>query len=168
MVELISSIMISSRTQNPPKLKPLLIFDGDCGFCRYWLVKWKKVSKEKFDFEPYQKVASNYTDIPLDQFQKAVQLILQNGQVMQGAEVAYYTYYINGSFPMLYTLYKSNRFFRSLSDALYRWVAANRNFAFRLTKLLFGKDPYQSSLIRPVIFMLLLLTILVFLNRAST
>lgn len=134
-----------------------MIYDGDCGFCKYWLVKWKKVSGEIFDFEPYQSAAERFKDIPKIEFQKAVQLILTNGEVYSGAKAAYYTYSVNGKLPVLFKAYENLGAFRFLSDGLYKLIARNRNAAFTLTKLIFGKDPERNSSFR--VFLLLILTI---------
>ena len=133
------------KTDSPPKDKPLMVFDGDCGFCRYWLVKWKKLSKDHYDYAPFQSAANEFQDIPLREFQKAVQLIFPNGDVISGAAVAYYPYYEFGSPKYLYKWYHAGGLFKSLSDLLYRLVARKRNFFFKVSKVCFGKDPYQNG-----------------------
>lgn len=147
-----------------------MVYDGDCGFCKYWLVKWKKISKNAFDFEPYQSAATKFKDIPVQEFSKAVQLILLDGKVLAGAEAAYYTYYVNNRMPILYKWYTKIRLFRFLSDQLYRLIAKNRNSAFKLTKLVFGSDPRSNSTFRFLFVLLtvLLLFTLVFLSIANT
>ena len=45
---------------NPPAERPLMAFDGDCGFCRFWIERWRGATGSKVDYEPYQKVASQY------------------------------------------------------------------------------------------------------------
>jgi len=35
-----------------PPARPLVVFDGDCGFCRYWLARWRRVVGDRFDAEP--------------------------------------------------------------------------------------------------------------------
>ena len=134
------------NTKYPPQLKPILIFDGDCGFCRYWLVKWKKLSREHYDYQPYQSVYEQFGDIPLANFQKAVHLIFPDGRVLSGAAVAYYPYFQFGSAKFLYKWYCNFGLFKMLSDSAYQIVAKHRNAFFRLSKLLFGKDPYKNGL----------------------
>lgn len=143
-----------------------MVYDGDCGFCKYWLVKWKKVSEPYIDFEPYQKASRQFKDITEDEFKKAVQLILTSGKVYSGAAAAYYTYKINGSFPLLFRIYEKNSFFRWLSDSVYSIIAKNRNAAYKLTRIVFGADPEKSSKYRIGFFLLIL--ILIFLSIANT
>jgi predicted DCC family thiol-disulfide oxidoreductase YuxK len=33
---------------------PLLIFDGDCGFCRIWVEYWKRLTGDLVAYGPYQ------------------------------------------------------------------------------------------------------------------
>ena len=37
--------------------KPLLIWDGDCDFCRKWVDRWRHVTRDRVDYAPYQEVA---------------------------------------------------------------------------------------------------------------
>ena len=37
----------------PPR-RPLIVFDGDCGFCRYWLARWRRVVGDRFDADKLQ------------------------------------------------------------------------------------------------------------------
>jgi predicted DCC family thiol-disulfide oxidoreductase YuxK len=43
--------------------KPLLIYDGDCGFCRRWIQRWRAITGERVEFAPYQTVGSLYPEI---------------------------------------------------------------------------------------------------------
>jgi predicted DCC family thiol-disulfide oxidoreductase YuxK len=43
---------------------PLLLYDGDCGFCGYWARYWQKLTGERVDYRPYQELAAQYPDIP--------------------------------------------------------------------------------------------------------
>lgn len=138
-----------------------MVFDGDCGFCRYWLVKWRKLSQDHYDYQPYQSAAARFKDIPLKDFQQAVHLIFPDGKVLRGASVAYYPYYQFGSADFLYNWYRKGKLFSRLSDLAYQWVASNRNFFFKLTKLLFGNDPYQNGL--AILFSRLLMLLLIIL-----
>jgi predicted DCC family thiol-disulfide oxidoreductase YuxK len=43
-------------TINDPR--PLLIYDGDCGFCNYWVRYWQKLTGDRVAYAPYQEIAS--------------------------------------------------------------------------------------------------------------
>jgi len=53
--------------------RPLLIYDGDCGFCFYWASYWQKLTGDRVDYRPYQQVAAQYPEISEAEFQRAVQ-----------------------------------------------------------------------------------------------
>src|SRR5215470_1495771 len=60
--------------------QPVLIYDGDCGFCGYWARYWQKLTGERVAYRPYQEVAAQYPQIPLADFQRAVQFIDSDGR----------------------------------------------------------------------------------------
>ncbi len=64
----------------PANPRPLLVYDGDCGFCVYWARYWQKLTGDGVDYRPYQEVAAQYPAIPLADFQRAVQYITPDGQ----------------------------------------------------------------------------------------
>jgi hypothetical protein len=63
---------IAAETPGPGS-RPLLIYDGDCGFCFYWASYWQKLTGDRVDYRPYQQVAAQYPEISEAEFQRAVQ-----------------------------------------------------------------------------------------------
>jgi predicted DCC family thiol-disulfide oxidoreductase YuxK len=39
--------------------RPLLVYDGDCGFCVYSVRYWHKLTDDRVIYRPYQEVRSN-------------------------------------------------------------------------------------------------------------
>ncbi|MEP6686301.1 MAG: hypothetical protein ABJB22_05940, partial [Verrucomicrobiota bacterium] len=76
------------RVSAPPP-KPLMIFDGDCHFCRRWIERWREVTGGQVDYEPYQTVADKFPEISRSEFQNAVQFIETDGRVSRAAEAVY-------------------------------------------------------------------------------
>lgn len=128
-----------TQTKYPPK-KATLIWDGDCGFCKYWKTRWLFQGANTVDFVPYQKIANKFKDIPIKEFKKASRLIEPNGKVYNGPDSAYRTISHNGN-TYWHNLYHSNRLFGGLSDHAYDHIAKHRSFYFTLSKILWGKDP---------------------------
>ena len=60
-------------------MRPLIIFDGDCSFCRRWIARWQHFACGKIDFEPYQSGAPRFPKIPTDNFKRAIHLIEPDG-----------------------------------------------------------------------------------------
>ena len=38
--------------------RPLLIYDGDCGFCKYLVRYWQKLTGDRVAYAPYQETAA--------------------------------------------------------------------------------------------------------------
>ena len=51
--------------------RPLLVYDGDCGFCVYSVRYWHKLTGDRVIYRPYQEVAAQYSSIPISDFQRA-------------------------------------------------------------------------------------------------
>src|SRR5207245_265495 len=70
---------------------PLLVYDGDCDFCRRWIARWRAITGERVEYAPYQKVAGRFPQIPIEDFKRSVQLILPGGEIFAGAHAVFRT-----------------------------------------------------------------------------
>ncbi|MFT6167615.1 MAG: putative DCC family thiol-disulfide oxidoreductase YuxK [Vicingaceae bacterium] len=129
------------RTEFPPKVKPLMVFDGNCGFCKYWVIRWKKISGLGVDYKPYQEVAVHFKDIQEHHFKQAVRYIDMDGHIFNGPDAAYITYYNKNKLKFLHQWYINKNWFRKFSDYAYQFVADHRNTMSIITIRLFGKNP---------------------------
>ncbi len=145
------------KTQHPPKGKPIMVFDGNCGFCRYWVVKWMRISKLAIEYRPYQEVAENFSDIPPIHFKEAVRFIDLDGSILSGPEAAYIAYVKANKLTYLHQWYRKGGWFMKLSDVAYMWVADHRNFLSTISIYLFGKNPANPKPYWKVYLLLLLL-----------
>ena len=152
-----------SKTKYPPRSRTLMIWDGDCGFCRYWITRWQKFTDEKIEYQPYQSVAKNIPDIAIIHFKRASRLIETDGRVYSGPRSAYRSFTYGSKWGFLDRWYEKSSIFQSLSDRLYNWVVKNRHLMFRLTKAMFGSNPEQ---VRPfwVIYLVFFVYILYLLD----
>ncbi|MAC96072.1 MAG: thiol-disulfide oxidoreductase [Flavobacteriales bacterium] len=128
------------QTNFPPKVKPLMVYDGKCGFCKYWIIKWKKISGDEIHYISYQRAAHKFKDIEEKHFKEAVRLIDSSGRIYNGPDAAFRTFYMKGKVPFLHLWYEKYKWFRKLTNFLYQWVADNRNFLFKISVRLFGKS----------------------------
>ena len=69
--------------------RPVLVFDGECPFCRVWVECWKRLSGEQILYEPFQEVGSWFPQISQGDFASAVKLILPDGEVRSGAHAVF-------------------------------------------------------------------------------
>ncbi|MDR7130609.1 putative DCC family thiol-disulfide oxidoreductase YuxK [Algoriphagus sp. 4150] len=130
------------HTQFPPD-QPLFLWDGECGFCKYWIIVWKSKT-EGLTYTTFQEAASDFPDIPLKEFKKASRLIETDGSVFSGPDSAYRTfYYFRKPKKRWHRLYQKSGFFQKFSDHTYNWIAKNRPLMMNLTKAFWGKNPIR-------------------------
>jgi hypothetical protein len=117
-----------------------MVFDGDCGFCRFWVARWKARLGDRMDFEPSQTAAVRFPEIPPEAFSRAVQLVLPTGEIFEGAEAVFQSLEIGGKkWPA--RLYRHLAGFRDATELAYEAVALHRTAAARVTAWLWGRDP---------------------------
>ena len=107
--------------------KPLLVYDGDCGFCRAWIARCSQTTGGRVEYAPYQEAASLFPDIPPEQFKGAVQLIELVGRRSQGAEAVFRTlaYAPRHGWPLW--LYQKLPGFAGAAEVCYELVARHRH-----------------------------------------
>jgi predicted DCC family thiol-disulfide oxidoreductase YuxK len=121
---------------------PLLIYDGDCGFCGYWARYWQKLTGERVAYRTYQEVAAQYPGIPLSDFQRAVQYIAPDGRRASAAEASFLTLSHARGKGVWLALYRRLPGFAAAAERVYALIAAHRPVLFRISQLLWGRD-YQ-------------------------
>lgn len=127
--------------QPPPK--PLLVFDGDCNFCRFWIERWRQITGPRVDFIPFQDpaVSARFPELAREQCELAVQLIEPDGKVYSGAEAAFRALGSQRSWRWPLAAYRSLPGAAGLSERLYRVVARHRTVFSWLTRALWGSQP---------------------------
>ena len=120
--------------------RPTLIWDGDCSFCRRWIERWKKLTGDAIDYQPYQRIADKLPGISRAQFAQAVYLAEPDGRITRAAEAVFRSLALAGRQRYLLRLYAHVPPFRWLSEFAYRIVARHRGFFDRLDVRLLGGD----------------------------
>ncbi len=131
--------MEGSRVANPPE-RPLAIFDGDCGFCRRWVARWKARTGPRVDYAPSQEVARRFPEIPKEAFARAFQLVLPDGRVLEGAAAVLGALERVPGDGALSVVYARVPGLAALLELVYRLVAGHRPAATALTRLLWGRS----------------------------
>jgi len=121
-------------------VKPLLVYYGDCGFCRRWVARWKSLTGDRVDYAPYQQVAAQFPAVAPHRFAEAAQLIEPDGQVLSGAQAVFKTLSYAPGRGWLLWAYRHMPGAAAVSEAAYRFVARHRRGASVLTRLLWGGD----------------------------
>ncbi|MGE5231414.1 MAG: thiol-disulfide oxidoreductase DCC family protein [Deltaproteobacteria bacterium] len=109
--------------------RPVLLYDGTCGFCRAWidrLRRWDRVGR--IDYVAYQQRAAvaGLPPISDDALDRAAHLVAPDGRVQAGAR----------AIPLLLNYLPGGRLLKPffhvpgvpwVADRVYAWVAANRH-----------------------------------------
>jgi predicted DCC family thiol-disulfide oxidoreductase YuxK len=129
---------------------PLLIYDGDCGFCKYWARYWNALTGDAVEYRPYQEAAAQHPAIPLADFQRAVQYIGPDGRRASAAEASFLTLSHAPGSGIWLRLYRHLPGFAAAAERAYAFVAAHRPAFYRISLLLWGKGhrPPRYELVR--------------------
>jgi predicted DCC family thiol-disulfide oxidoreductase YuxK len=117
---------------------PTLVYDGDCTICRYWVIYWQGLTNERVVFRPYQEAATDFPTIPLEAFQRAIQLIEPDGHVYSGAAATFGVLRRAPGRSAWWGCYAHLPGFAALSEWAYAYFARRRGLLNRLTRLLWG------------------------------
>jgi predicted DCC family thiol-disulfide oxidoreductase YuxK len=120
--------------------RPLLIYDGDCGFCGYWARYWQALTGERVQYRPYQEVAAQYPQVPRADFQRAVQYIAPDGRRASAAEASFLTLSHARGKGIWLALYRRLPGFARLAEVAYAFTAAHRPAFYRISRFLWGRD----------------------------
>ena len=135
------------RVNNPP-IQPLVIYDADCDFCRFWIARWRHVTGERADYISSREVGDRFPEIPHEHYQKAVQLVNPDGEVFCGAEAVFRAFAHNARRRWVLGLYQRLPGFAPITEAVYRFIAGHRKFFSAVTRWGWGNQP-----IRPTFFL---------------
>jgi len=120
--------------------RPLLVYDGDCGFCAYWARYWQKLTGDSVGYRPYQEVEAQYPEISRSEFQRAVQYIAPDGTGASAAEASFLTLSHAPGKGFWLALYRHVPGFAPVAERVYAFIAAHRPEFFRVSLLLWGRN----------------------------
>ncbi|HAB16004.1 MAG TPA: lipase maturation factor family protein [Verrucomicrobiota bacterium] len=154
--------MSVTRVAHSPD-KPLLIYDGDCTFCRRWISRWSHTTRALVEYTPLQSdlVAARFPELSREQLESAVHLIEPDGRVTRGAEAVFRALATVRRWPLW--VYTNVPTFAPLSEFAYGIVARHRSLFSVLTRWLWGQRVEQPTylLVRQLFLRLLGLTYLI-------
>lgn len=125
------------------KSKPVLIFDGDCGFCRRWIARWRQLTGRTILYMPSQsdEVARLFPEIPAQWYEEGVVLMEPGREPLRCAHAVLRTLALApGSRGFALWFYEHVPPVAWFTEFAYTRVARNRGAADTLTRLLwFGR-----------------------------
>jgi predicted DCC family thiol-disulfide oxidoreductase YuxK/uncharacterized membrane protein YphA (DoxX/SURF4 family) len=137
------------RVASPPP-KPLLVYDGDCHFCRRWIARWQNATGDAITYLPFQdeSVAGRFPEIQREDFERAIRLILPDGSVCSGAKAVFRSLAEAGKERWLLGLYRKFPGFADLAELAYEEVALHRSFISKLDRIYSGPGFLPLSYVR--------------------
>ena len=118
--------------------KPVVIFDGNCGFCRIWIRYWEQLTGGAVEYVTSQDAARRFPEIGLEAFRESVQLVMPSGEVLRGARAVFTTLTFAPGMAWVLWIYEHVPCVAPASEFAYGLVAANRSFFYQVTRFTFG------------------------------
>ncbi|MFP2930238.1 lipase maturation factor family protein [Pyxidicoccus sp. 3LG] len=133
------------------RLRPLVLFDGDCGFCRRWVARWQRRTEGRVRFTPGRWWHRWLLGIRAEDMRRAMHLVEPSGRLSRGAEAAFRA--------LAWSPRRGTRVAARLgllpgvlhvARGVYAVIARNRRRASRVDLFLFGRsvEPREYRLVR--------------------
>lgn len=134
------------RVASPPP-KPLMIYDGDCNFCMFWIRRWQQSTGDHVEYISFQdpRVAHEFPELARERCERAVQLIERDGFVYEGAEAVFRSLAQNPPKDTFFHWYQDSPLFARTSEWAYAFVAKHRQFFSFLTRVAWGRHVEPST-----------------------
>ncbi len=65
-------------------MAPRLVYDGDCGFCRYTVDYARAVTGDAVEYMPYQSVVDQYPEYSAEDFARSIRLFASGTHGLRG------------------------------------------------------------------------------------
>lgn len=125
------------RTNKKP-FKPLLAYDGECPFCRFWAERWCSMTGHAVEYVPFQELGSDFPEIDRRTFRREIKLIDVDGRVYGGGRATAELLRFVPKGRWLAGLYHLTPGAGVVASLAYRAVARNRNRLYKPSVWLFG------------------------------
>jgi len=119
--------------------RPVLLWDGDCSFCRAWIARWRVATGDAVEYATSQQHGVDFPLIAPSQFKQSVVLVEPSGHVSYAAEAVVRALAYGGGAARVWDwAYAHVPGFASVSEGAYALVAGHRDVFARVTRLLWG------------------------------
>ncbi len=80
-----------------PPTRPVLVYDGECRFCCFWVRRWQSITGPHLEYRPFQdpQLALDFPELAQPRLEQAVHLVEVNGAVFSGAEAVFRALAVN-------------------------------------------------------------------------
>jgi predicted DCC family thiol-disulfide oxidoreductase YuxK len=129
---------IDATQQQISETSSTLVYDGQCGICRYWVDYWHGLTKARVAYRPYQDAAADFPAIPREAFPSSIQFIEPDGRVYSGAAATFRVLRDVPGHAAWWWLYSHLRGFALASERAYTFLSRHRGVLNHASKLLWG------------------------------
>jgi len=116
--------------------RPLLVYDGDCGFCRRQIARWRDLTGDRVEYATADEARPRYPQLTAELVRAGVVLLTPAGETITGAGAV-----VTALGGWRLWAYRRVPGVRATADFVYRLVARHRHAASALTRVLSGPDP---------------------------
>lgn len=118
----------------PPLDRPVLVWDGECGFCKRALYHLIDAVGDRVRYVSYQSFLPYFPEYHPEDFKRVIHYIEPDGTVYRGAEAVFKVYALRPKGSRLIGAYQRSAIFALLSEWGYQRVARNRSLISRFAK----------------------------------
>ncbi len=120
----------------PTPQRPVILYDGDCGFCRRSVLMARRLTGGRVDFVASQsdECAARFPQIPRSALDESVHLVETDGRVTRGAEAVVRALATNPWWRAPAAIYKRSRLASAAMERAYGFVARHRHWFSRVTR----------------------------------
>ena len=116
--------------------KPVMVYDGECAFCKRMISKFKRLTCAEVRYRSYQKVAPQFSEVSIPEFEKAVYYFEPDGQFYSGSDAVFQCLRHVPRYRGLTFLYSHLLIMRVICRLGYWFVARNRLFVSKVLQWL--------------------------------
>lgn len=122
-------------------LRPVLYWDGECGFCRRWVERWESVTGDTVAYRRIQEAPPDVVEAAGGDPPQRIVLATPDGTLLTGAEAA-----LTALAPhslkarAALTVCRAVPPVNAVAAWCYAWIAAHRPLAGEMTRLLWGES----------------------------
>src|SRR4051812_46833686 len=124
--------------------RPVVLYDGKCGFCKRHIARWSALSADRIEYCASQDSYERFPQLHKQDLDRAVHLVETDGTVRRGADAVFRIASISDH-PFAWWCYRHLPGFAAMTEAGYDWVASHRNFVDPIDRWLFGKSTDPTS-----------------------
>lgn len=130
---------------DPSSHKPLLIYDGHCGFCRWSVRRLQFLTGDHLDYEPSQTAAERFPHIAAGEFAKSVFLVEPGGATTRAAHAVCRALALGRARRWPLWVYEHIPGAGRAMELGYRVIAASRPAITPIILLLYGRGSAPST-----------------------